>query len=159
MTARDLCTTIAAAARAQEKGLLHLCSVCPQRRFFLALVINGVPLRVFRIKARGNDRLHIRCLPFDDQETTQILRRDEIGRPIQSQIALASKLLRELLRLKREASSAVYNLAQACPRHTFDLHALLQSDPTFLARFWIAHHRNVLGADFADGHRHYFRSD
>ncbi len=159
MTARELCDKIAATARDQEKGLLDLCSVCPQRRFFLALVVNGVPLRVFRLKARADDHLYIRCLAFDDQETTQMLRRDDIGPPAESQIALASKLLRELLRLKREVAGAVYNLVQACPQDTFDLYSQLRSEPTFIARFWAAKHWKVLGADFADGHRHYFRSD
>ena len=159
MTPRELCEKIEAAARAQQEGLLDLCSVCPQRSFFLALVIKGLALRVFRIKARGKADLYIRCLAFDGDETTQVRRLDATGPPTERQVALASKLVRELLRLKRGVASAVYNLAQSCPRHTFDLYARPQADPTFVARFWVAKHRNVLGGDFADRSRHYFRAD
>jgi len=163
MAVDEICEKIASVLTANEQGIRDLCTVCPRRSFLITLDMHGMELPAFRIKARQEGGLDIRSLALGEEETTRIVGSEGGASPTDQELTLACDLVREVLKLKREASQAVYNVAQSCPQHSFNLDGRLHGRRAFLARLWSITEQEMVGAEFADrkyeGEYESFRAD
>lgn len=150
MALNEICEKIKSALKDNEQGLRQLCAVCPRRSFFITLDVHGMELPAFRINARDEGGLDIRSLALGEEETTKILRSDTAAPPTERELTLACDMVRQVLKIEREVPKAIYNVAQSCPKHSFNLHCRVRGTRVFLAGFWPVPEERMLGAEFAD---------